>query len=323
MKNAHWIVATLLAVFLVPALHVAHLPLRFAWKEYVVIFYWALFVQSMALGAVLFAIGYRQDFWRALSGKRGPRVNPLGDFAKVFLPATYLFFVFVLTFAYNDVIATFRFDGRIDPILNHIDSWLMAGHTVADLSHRISASQANWLEAVYFGMFPQIGACLLILALRQGRARALQFVGALATAYFIGLACFYFLPATGPYYLAATHRNGAFISASEMQLAHILDTLKDHQRIPQIGTDYFVAFPCLHITQPLIALWFLRKARGIVAFLAAYDLILIPAIILLQQHYLVDLIGGVIVAVLSVAAMDWDEARSMIGRTQAVVPEQF
>jgi hypothetical protein len=208
VKHSHWIVATLLALLLIPALHAARLPLRFAWTHYIVAFYWALGFQSMVLGIILFSFGYPRDLWCAIAGKSGPKVNPIPAFTSVFLPATYMFFVLVLTFGYNDVIAAFRFDGLTDPVLNRMDSWLMGGWTVADFSRRVSSTQIKWLGAIYFGMFPQVGACLFILALREGRARAFQFIGALATAYFMGLACFYFLPATGPYYLSTIHPDG-------------------------------------------------------------------------------------------------------------------
>ena len=61
------------------------------------------------------------------------------------------------------------------------------------------------------------------------------------------------------------------------------------------------------MTQPLVVLWFLRDSKRIVALLTAYDLVLVVAILLLQQHYVIDLIGGVLVAVLAVAMVDWRE----------------
>jgi uncharacterized membrane protein YhhN len=133
----------------------------------------------------------------------------------------------------------------------------------------------------------------------------MQFIGAIATAYFMGLASFYLVPATGPYYLSALRHDGGYVGEGQMIFVNMLNSFVEHRRLSIIGTDYFIAFPCLHITQPLIVLWFLRGAKRIVAVLGAYDVILILAILLLQQHYVVDLIGGVCVALLAVAAMDW------------------
>jgi hypothetical protein len=166
-------------------------------------------------------------------------------------------------------------------------------------------------------MFPQVGACLFIVALREGGFKAMQFIGTIATAYFMGLAFFYLLPATGPYYLSAYRHDGGYVGAGQMAFVNLLTILKEHRGISIIGTHYFIAFPCLHITQPLLVLWFLRRSKRIVALLAAYDLALIPAILLLQQHYVVDLIGGACVALLAVAMVDWP---SLSGR-QTVINE--
>jgi hypothetical protein len=141
VKNAYFIVAVLLALFLIPAFHLAHLPMRFTWGAYFLTFFWSLFFQSMIMAIILFAIGYPSEFRCAVSGARGPKVNPAKAFSSIALPGIYLFCVFILTFSYNDVIATIRFDGVYDALLNRMDSWLLGGATVADLSRRVSNSQ--------------------------------------------------------------------------------------------------------------------------------------------------------------------------------------
>jgi hypothetical protein len=295
----------LLALFLIPAFRLTHLPLQFTWGAYFITFYWSLFFQSMILALILFGIGCPSEFWHAISGAPGRMVNPMEAFASIALPGTYLFCVFILVFSYNDVIAVFRFDGTFDALLNRMDAWLLGGSTVADLSRRVSVPRFKWLALIYFGMFPQVGACLFIVALREGRARAMQFVGAIATAYFMGLVLFFLLPATGPYYLSALNPNGGYVNESQRVFLNILNTFKEHHKLSIIGTDYFVAFPCLHITQPLLVLWFLRRLKVIVALLVAYDVALIAAILLLQQHYVVDVIGGACVTLLAIAVVDW------------------
>ena len=52
----------------------------------------------------------------------------------------------------------------------------------------------------------------------------------------------------------------------------------------------------MHIAQPLVVLWFLRRWKRIAYTLVAYDIVLVPAILLLEWHYLTDVIGGMIVA---------------------------
>ena len=71
-----------------------------------------------------------------------------------------------------------------------------------------------------------------------------------------------------------------------------------HTAQPLIEADYYITFPCMHIALPVIVLWFVRRWKRMVVVLAVYDVILCVAILLLEQHFLVDLIGGVITAVL-------------------------
>jgi hypothetical protein len=57
----------------------------------------------------------------------------------------------------------------------------------------------------------------------------------------------------------------------------------------------------MHLVQPLIALVFLRRWPRIAATFLAFNIVLIPCILLLEQHYVVDLIGAVPLAMLALA----------------------
>jgi hypothetical protein len=227
----------------------------------------------------------------------------------VFAPAAYLFFGFAMVLAYNYAIVSVRFNFATDPALAAIDRWLLLGHSVSELSHwavRVfPLTFFRTLEFVYFGMFPQIGACLIVVALCYGRARALQFVGTLLLSYYFALAIFYLWPAQGPYYLCPAHfsRFPASLQCYTLQktlIQHAM-ALWQHQPISRISTDYFIALPCMHVVQPLIVLWFLRGLKRMVVALAAYDLVLVAAILMLEQHYVIDIIVALPVAALAIA----------------------
>ena len=246
-------------------------------------------------------------------------------FLDVMLPATYLFVGFIIVFGYNDVIAALRFNGDGDLFLNQIDLWLMRGMSISSFSHwalaHLSSRALPWTSFIYFGMFPQVGACLILLVLCDGKSRALRFVGTILTAYYISLICFFLIPATGPYFLSHSYLShlpsNVSVYRSQQTLASLLARLPLRHGPPIIGTDYFIAFPCMHLVQPLAVLWYLRRWKRMLIALAAYDCVLIPCILLLEQHYLVDLIGAVAVTALAIALVP-DTSRPVPYRSRSL-----
>lgn len=188
----------------------------------------------------------------------------------------------------------------------------MHGVTVGDLSRGMSAKTGQVMGGIYALLFSLTGGCLYILALREGRAAALRFVGAIATAYYLALIAFYFIPATGPYYLSILAHDGHFVRPDQISFVTMLQSMPAGIRPTVIGTDYFIALPSLHMVQPLIAIWMTRKWKPIAVFLAVFAIVQIPAILLLQEHYVVDLIAGFPFA----AAAIWIVNRAPDGRKE-------
>jgi PAP2 superfamily len=229
--------------------------------------------------------------------------------AAILLPALYLFCGFLLVFAYNCVIVSLRFNFAYDAVFNAADKWILHGWSVSDLSHwavrRFPLSFFQFLEFIYFGMFPQIGAAILLVAIHDGRDHALQYIGTILTAYYLALGMFYLWPSQSPYYLCLNHfsRFPESLQAYRIQLflnQHAV-MLSRHVPIRRISTDYFIAFPCMHIAQPLIVMWFLRRWNRMLIVLGVYDMLLIVAILLLEWHYFVDILGGIVVAAVAIA----------------------
>jgi hypothetical protein len=232
----------------------------------------------------------------------------------VLIPALYLFAGFLLIFAYNDIIVSIRFYGATDTAFNAMDMWLLRGTSVSNLSHwavrRFPLSFFYFLEFVYFGMFAQIGAALILSGIYSGKKVALGFVGTILTAYYLALILFFLWPSQGPYYQCPVHFSDfpPSLKAYVIQKTSIANSqaLWNHSRIRHISTDYYMAFPCMHIAQPLIAMWFLRRWRRMVIALAAYDLLLLIAIVLLEWHYVVDILAGILVAGVAIAMVGGD-----------------
>ncbi len=249
----------------------------------------------------------------------------------IFPPAIYLFLGFLLVFAYNDIILSLRFFGATDATFNRMDQWLLHGLSVSSLCHwavhSFPVSFFRDLEFIYFGMFSQIGATLILTGLYDSKRRAFQFVGTILTAYYLALALFYLWPSQGPFYLCPAHFS-VFpdqLQTYALQKWSIANSqaLWRHLRVRHISTDYYIAFPCMHIAQPLVVVWFLRRWKRILAVLAAYDVLLLAAIVLLEWHYVVDIIAGVLVAGLAIAVVDGGELWSWIrSRPASVLVEE-
>jgi hypothetical protein len=265
--------------------------------------------------AILFVIGCPDQFRRWLGAPRSK--DPIGAqlmrFGKragaVFLPAAYLFAGLIVAFSYNDIIAALKFNFEADARLNRIDAWMMHGLTASRVAHalatRVPLRTFDVMTVIYFLLFPALGSTLVFLALQSGAGRATQFVGALMTSYAIVIACFYFIPAVGPFVICSDHF-AVFPRTMTMYAGHFeyIEILKGYMagRRPDIlGPHYFAALPCMHIVQPLIALWFLRPWKRIAAIFVAFNIVLVPCILLLEQHYVIDLLAGVPLAVLAVA----------------------
>lgn len=266
------------------------------------------------------------DIAAILEFRERRKVHDLGAASlAVLLPALYFFAGFLLVLAYNDIIVSVRFNFAYDPAFSAMDKWLLRGGTVSDLSHwairTFPTSFFQFLEFIYFGMFPQIGAGIILIGLYDGRNRGLQLVGTILMAYYVALGLFCLWPSHGPYYLCPDHfsRFPSSLQAYSIQKLLIMHALAlwNHVPIHRISTDYFIAFPCMHIAQPLIVMWFLRRWKRMVMVLCFYDIILIVSIVLLEWHYLVDIIGGILVTGVSVAITDFSVLRKAWVRNEA------
>lgn len=232
--------------------------------------------------------------------------------ADILFPAAYLFVGLVLVFCYNDLIASLKFAGSYDAALNNLDAILLRGWTVPQLAHaamrRLPLWNFRFLESIYFEMFGQIGAALAITTLFYGKKRALAFVGTILTAYYFALILFFLWPSMGPFALRPDHSASlpGALGLYTAQKAFLLKArlLSTHSLALVIDTDYYIGFPCMHVVQPLIVLWFLRKWKRITMALLAFDAVMVAAILLLEQHYVVDLLGGVVVAIFAIVIVN-------------------
>ncbi len=241
--------------------------------------------------------------------------NP-GSISKALLsmvvPAFYFFLGCILVFGYNDIIVSLKPFVAYDWALNRMDSWILLGATVPGIAHRAATELPlpvlKFFDYAYFGLFPQIGAAIVVTGLYYGKKRAVRLVGTLLIGNYMALILFYLWPSQGPYYLCPTHfvefpHNLQAYPIQKALLAQVR-MLWQGKPMAQIGTDFYIGFPCMHLAQPLVVLWFLRHLKRILAFLVAFDFILVVSNLLMEWHYFVDLLGGIVVAFFSIVLVE-------------------
>ena len=229
--------------------------------------------------------------------------------ATVIPAASYLFAGLILVFAFNDVVAAAKDIRGYDWFFLRADSFLLHGSTISGLVRKASLAFSPrtfaFAETMYYRMFDQVGAAIILISVTQGAKRGLQFVGTMLTAYYVALLVFYFWPSMGPFVTCPDHfvHFPHWLKTYEFQRTFIANAKlmsTQYKSLSKVNTDYFIAFPSLHIALPIIVLWFMRRWKRVVFCLVAYDILLIPAILLLEWHYLIDLLGGAVVAVIAI-----------------------
>jgi hypothetical protein len=252
------------------------------------------------LGSIIFAaVAYviHPSNFREFIGRTGPKVPfPKAQLAALLISSAYFVWTFILVIYYNSMIALRGFNGQGDQALEHLDEILCVGGSVPAVAHWFSLHGGGlfWgVETVYFGLFPLVGACIIIVSMADGLRPGLQFVGAIAIAYYISLVIFAILPTTGPYFLFPTQWHQSTLLWLQGEITHELSSGK-------IMPTYYVGFPSMHVAQPLIAAWFLRKRRYFARIVVIYTIVLIPSIFLLEEHYFMDVIAAFPLATLSI-----------------------
>jgi hypothetical protein len=287
------------------------------------------YVRSIANGKnrlILFLIGFVEAVWLLGPGKsitlfvdimatviliKHLRKHDLRwgrSLASLMLPAIYFAAGFILISSYNVLIGSIRYYASYDSFFNELDRLLLGGWSVPALSEKVAVHASPvvflLLEKIYFFMFPQIGAAIIVLTYRSGSKVALRFVGTIAIAYQLATLIYFCIPSIGPFCLSTP------ISASlprdlvtvriQQDLVNKLNALWHQGFKPSIGLDFYIAFPCMHLAQPIIVLWFLRKLKRVFWALLVYDFVMLWAILFLQWHYVVDLFGGGFVALVAI-----------------------
>jgi hypothetical protein len=313
----YWIKLVHESIFFASVLYVLAFPhdIRTLWER------WWRHKPKLLIGAVLLAEAIWITGWLAtlvifveavailevLRWARARSFPVTSLLSSVLLPAAWMFLGLLVVSSYNNVIASVRFYGAYDGLFNQMDTWLLLGTDVPSLSHKASTlfpkGFFKFLDFVYFRMFAEVGAGIVITSLHYGRKRGLALVAAIMLSYYAALLMYYVWPSLGPFYVCRNHGidvPGVEAYAIQKSLLVSLDSIWQQKPRGLMSFDYFVAFPCMHIVQPLLVMWFLRRWKPLIVALSVYNSVLVASIVLLEWHYVVDLLGGVLVTLFSI-----------------------
>jgi hypothetical protein len=194
------------------------------------------------------------------------------------------------------VLAAARLDRPLeDANLTRVDLWF--GMNVPQI---MSWTSRHWLGTLVNRSYPLLSPLLtlsvLLPALTGKVKNAQQFVLANLIAFFIGLPLFALLPAIGPWYgygFAATP------GQIECQSAILLFRAPGHS-VSHLGA--IICFPSFHVIWAIfcvVALWGFRLLRIPVALFSG---MIIVSTVTTGWHYAIDVLGGIVVAGISLAA---------------------
>ena len=159
-------------------------------------------------------------------------------------------------------------------------------------------------DLVYFAMLPQLAIVPLLLIITDRIERLQQFVAAYCIALVVTVAIFVLVPAVGAFvYFDLTPAQYAALPKEVYTPARTLDLLRSgaFKTISLNNLEGLVAFPSFHTIASILYAWALRPIR-----LLRWPVVLLNTGVILTTpiggaHYVVDLLAGFAVAVISIA----------------------
>jgi hypothetical protein len=208
---------------------------------------------------------------------------------------------------YGAVVVSVRGYDLYDVAFARIDSVVLFGHSVIGISHGATALVPA-AECIYLAMFGIMGAGVILLCLSDQCPMAFEMSSSIIVAYILSAICFALWPSAGPFSLCSDHlshfpHHSVSLPIQQRALSSAA-RLWQHKGVVTVPLAYFFSFPAMHLAQPLIVAWFVRRWKRASALIVIYCTLLIPAILVLEWHYFADIIGGIVVAVLSVVLVE-------------------
>jgi hypothetical protein len=236
---------------------------------------------------------------------------------RVMVPLVRLMIGFALiALAYSNLKAVLpRVNGLLaDGELLQVDTWLGFGRP---WNQRLGAIDApwfvglmNWAYLSFFFYFPVAMGIALFKADVEMLEEVIQGFGLV---FFLGTVLYYLLPSAGTIY---THPEW-HASAQHTEVWRVRDALARQQaaiiegRPVRIRAFFGIgAFPSLHVAHALLALDIVRRRHPRAVWIAAIPFgLMVLSTVYFGWHYVVDLVGAVVVTWAALRAVRWDRQR--------------
>lgn len=270
-----------LGIFLISALGFLYIFLNYFFFHFTGVFYipqiWVL-IAPIVLAILIFAL---------CTEHLAPRI---GFFTKTY---TIYFFIFLAMSIFSTGIQYTPFP-LIDKYLVILDQW-MGFYTLPVLNWTYSHP---WLQQFFLYCYASLGIQLifmpLLAALLMDKEAIRIYFFALIIALLIGMNFYYFFPTAGPTLI--------FHSPHFLNIQHdtYLKFFQVHHRLLLTTTQGgMVAFPSFHVVWAFFLAMLFRKHKWIFIPALFLNIGVILATVFLGWHYLTDLIGGILLALLS------------------------
>lgn len=139
----------------------------------------------------------------------------------------------------------------------------------------------------------------LLLGFCKNQQAVNRFFITILVAFLIGTTVYYFFPTGSP---ASIFQSPYFLSGEQAVYTKFYE-VHHYQAVSVMGTG-MISFPSFHVTWAILLCYALFDKKWIFSIMAVINVILIFSTLFLGWHYLIDVFGGIILAMLSIAIME-------------------
>lgn len=233
----------------------------------------------------------------------------LGRLVEVVEP--FLLFI-LMSYSYSTIKAAvgLRAEPLWDSELYAIDRLLFLGHDPlstlqAWLPLPTRAWVYAWLDWAYYTWFFHFIVVFALLTAKGDRLELRRYVASILLTYHIGGLAYHLFPALGPVYhfpRRTAHLTRIRLHTNRYQsvLWHNLDAIRKGEAQRIYPFEYIACMPSLHVASEFVMLFFSRRSRPLQVVTLPFFCAVLMATVVLGWHYVVDWLGGLLVAGLSI-----------------------